>query len=288
MGTNTTRLLVGRLTGGAPEALARGAAMTSLGAALTDTGVIGAEALDLAEHTVAAMAAEARALGAERIVVACTAVARDARNADELLARLERATGVTPRVLSGHEEAHLTFMGLIGAGAPDDLLAADLGGGSLELMGGAGGRLVWATSLPLGVRRLTERYDVSDPPTLELLGPMTAHVREMVAAVAAEHRCTAAVVAGGSAAALATLAGTDTLDQSALVGVVERLAAAPADDVAADSGLLPERVRMCFAGAAVLEAVRREFGLPALTVSRAGLREGLVLEAGAGLGAGAA
>lgn len=288
VGTNTTRLLVVRLTGDAADPLARGDAMTALGADLGRTGRIGEEALGVAEQTVAAMAAEARSLGAERIVVACTAVARDARNADELLRRLEQAAGVPARVLSGDQEAQLTFRGLVGAGGAPDLLAADLGGGSLELMGGSGGRLMWAASLPLGVRRLTERYDVGDPPALELLGPMGAHVREMVAAVAEGHPCTSAIVAGGSASALARLAGTDLLDQDALIGVVERLAAAPSDDVAAETGLSPERVRMCFAGAAVLEAVRRAFGLRELAVSDAGLREGLVFEAGAGLQAGAA
>lgn len=279
VGTNTTNLLVARIEGAGPVPLATGSAMTSLGEGLGATGLIGAEALSLAEQTVATMASEARALGAERIIVACTAIARDARNAPDLLQRLETAAGVRPRVLSGEDEARLTFLGLVAAGAPDPLLAADLGGGSLELMGGRAGDLRWAVSLPLGVRRMTERYGPSDPPALELLGPMTSHARGLISAVAREHPATSAVVAGGSPAALAVLADTTTLDRDALVHVVERLAASPSEDVAAETGLQPLRVRMCFAAAAVLEAVRRSFDLEAIEVSHAGLREGLVVEA---------
>lgn len=253
--------------------------MTALGENLAGTGRIAATGLEAVHQVAAAMAAEARALGAADLIVACTAVARDAANAEDLLAVLEDATGVRPRVLSGDDEARLTFLGLVSAGAPDPLLAADLGGGSLELMGGDGGDLRWATSMPLGVRRTTERYAPDDPPALDLLGPMVAYARSHIDPVAAAHQASSALAAGGSAVALARLADTERLDRDALVRAVERLAAAPADDVAAETGLEPARVRMCFAGAAILEAVRRSFGLDAVQVSHAGLREGLVMEA---------
>src|SRR5262245_19217834 len=110
--------------------------MTSLGRGLEETGRIDPRALDAVAATASDMAAEARRLGAERLLVGCTAVARDAANADELLERLRDATGEAPRVLSGDEEAALTFRGLVAVRGPDPLLACDLGGGSLEIMGG--------------------------------------------------------------------------------------------------------------------------------------------------------
>jgi len=278
VGTNTTRLLVAQHRDGRAVPLARGAAMTALGEGLSRTGRIGEAAMTAAEETVGAMAAEARALGASRLVIACTAVARDAANAAELLRRLQGASGVPPRVLSGEEEARIAFRGVLAADAPDPLLAADLGGGSLELMGGRGGRLDWATSLPLGVRLLTERYAPGDPPAVDLVGPISAYARSLVAPVADGHHAAGAIVSGGSAQALATLAGTAELDQTALVRAVDRLAAARSDDLAAETGLTAARVRLCLAGAAVLESVRRAFGLDALRVTEAGLREGLVAE----------
>jgi exopolyphosphatase / guanosine-5'-triphosphate,3'-diphosphate pyrophosphatase len=282
VGTNTTRLLVARAVGGRIEPLAGGSAMTAVGAGLRPGGRIRADALDLVELTVRQMAAEARRLGAGRIVVACTAPGRIAGNADELLARLEAAAGVPARVLSGAEEAGLSFRGLCTEAVPDPLMAIDLGGGSLELMGGDGGSLRWATSIPIGVRSLTERFAPADPPPVDLLEPMVTAVRELVDAVAISVSGRDAVAAGGSAEALSVLSGGDALDRGALLRAVERLAASPAADLAEETGLEPERVRLSLAGAAAMEAVRRSFDLATLRVSRAGLREGLVLaEAGA-------
>lgn len=278
VGTNTTRLLVARITDGVQSPIAHGSTMTALGEGVGATGRIRADALEFAEHTVAAMAREARELGAGRMVVACTAVARNAANADELLNALQRATGVRPRVLSGEEEAGLTFRGLMTTGMPDRFVAADLGGGSLELMGGDGGTLEWVTSLPIGVRSMTERHRPGDPPALDVTGPMVDEALEQVGPVAQLHPATAVVATGGSASALATLAGTDRLDRAGLLHAAERLAGAAAADIAAETGLEPARIRMCLAGAAVLEAVRRAFDVEALQVSQAGIREGLVAE----------
>jgi len=279
VGSNTTRLLVARVVGGRVEPLATGEAMTSLAAGLRPGGRIGVEGLELVEVTARQMASEARTLGARVLVVACTAVARNAANADQLLARLQRATGVRARVLSGPEEAALAFRGLVSAGAPDPLLAVDLGGGSLEVFSGRAGHLRWATSLPIGARSLTERFAPGDPPALDLLEPMTTVARELVDPIVDAQGAGEAVAGGGSAAALAVLAGGERLDRDALVRAVERLAAAPSGDVAEETGLDPARVRLSLAGAAILEAVRRAFGLETLLVTRAGLREGLVLEA---------
>jgi exopolyphosphatase/guanosine-5'-triphosphate,3'-diphosphate pyrophosphatase len=230
------------------------------------------------------MAEEAWGLGAGEISVACTAVGRDAANAGELLARIERATGATPRVVTGDQEAELTFRGLVASGAlhgavGGPLLACDLGGGSLELMGGEGGRLEWTASLPAGTRRVSEAFRPGDPPSLDLVDAMVAAAAAAVENVAALHRgATTGVASGGSAVALTVLCRTDRLDGPALLAAIERIAGAPAADIAEETGLEEERVRLSFAGAAVLEAVRRAFDLDALVVSEAGLREGLLLE----------
>lgn len=278
VGSNTTRLLVARADQGQISALATGTAMTALAAGLRRGGTIPIEKLDLVAMTVRQMATEARELGARRVVVACTAPCRMAANSAQLLDRLQAAAGVVPRMLSGAEEAELSFRGLISADAPDPLVAVDPGGGSMEVMVGEGGRLRWATSIPVGVRALTERFVVNDPPDIDILEPMIAEVRSMIDAVELPVEVSEALATGGSAAALATLADDTLLDRDALERAVERIVAAPAGDLAAATGLDPARVRLCLAGAAVLEAVRRSFAVDALRVSQAGLREGLVLE----------
>jgi exopolyphosphatase/guanosine-5'-triphosphate,3'-diphosphate pyrophosphatase len=279
VGTNTTRLLVARVESGRITPLATDGVMTALGTGLEQTGRIADAGLDLVQETVAAMADEARALGAERIAIACTAVGRDASNAPELLARIAAATGITADVLSGEREAQLSFAGLVATGASGPLVAADLGGGSLELMGGAAGQLAWATSLPLGVRLLTERYAIGDPPVPTTRRAITRAVQVEIAPVAAAHPAESLLVTGGSAAALAQLAGTTHLDEPALRRAAQLLAEHSANDLAERTGLQPARLRMCFAGCAVLDGLRRAFALAALDVSTAGLREGLILEA---------
>jgi exopolyphosphatase/guanosine-5'-triphosphate,3'-diphosphate pyrophosphatase len=280
VGTNTTRLLVAELEDGRLTPLATDAVMTALGAGLDASGVIAEHGLDLVARTTAAMSKHARALGAERLVIACTAIGRDAGNAPDLLDRIAAATGSTPRVLTGAQEAELTYAGLVATGsATGELVAADLGGGSLELMGGHGGKLDWATSLPIGVRRITERHRIGDPPDPACWEPIAAEVAALVRPIAADHPATAIVATGGSAAALGVLAGTDRLDRVALAAVPDALAGRSADEVAAATGLEPARIRLCLAGAAALEGIRRAFGLDGLEISQAGLREGLVLEA---------
>jgi exopolyphosphatase / guanosine-5'-triphosphate,3'-diphosphate pyrophosphatase len=278
VGTNTTRLLVARVDDGAITVLARGASMTALGKGLEEGGSIAPDRLALVSEVARRMAGEAREIGAARLVVACTAIARDAANSDELLARLREATDVEPRVVTGEEEAQLTFRGLVAAGAPDPLLACDLGGGSLEVMGGSGGRLEWAESLPVGTRRITERFRLPDPPPLDVADAMVALAAGHVEPVARGRSATGGVAAGGSAVALGTLAGSERLGRAELLAALERMAAAPTAQVARETGVSAERVRLSFAGAAILEAVRRAFDLDALLVSEAGMREGLLLE----------
>lgn len=279
VGTNTTRLLVARVSGGHVEPLHARSKMTALGEGLVPGGDIGLAGLELVEETVREMAAEARMFGARRLVVACTAPARVARNASELLDRLAAASGVAPRALTGDEEAEIAFRGIAATGAPDPLVAIDLGGGSLEVMGGEGGELRWSTSLPIGVRLLTERFALGDPPDPAQFEPMISAVRELTNAVAIPEGTREAIASGGSAAALAELVGSDLLDVAELASATERLIASPADVLARGTGIEVARVRLLLAGAAALEAVRRSFGLDALRVSQAGIREGLLLEA---------
>jgi len=279
VGTNTTRLLVARIEPHHLTALATDEVMTALGSGLDATGTIAPAALDVVERTVGTMAEHARGLGADHIAIACTAVGRDAANAPDLLARLERATGVKPTVLSGEREAALTFQGIVAGGAPDDLVAADLGGGSLELMGGRAGRLEWATSIPVGVRKLTERFAVADPPDRTDWRAIVDDVTARVRPVAEVHAAAAIVVTGGSAAALSRLAGSARLDAAALSGAADLLATRPANELHDMTGMDANRLRLCFAGAGALEGIRRAFGLDGLEVSTTGLREGLALEA---------
>jgi len=206
VGTNTTRLLVARVQSAHLTPLATDEVTTALGTGLEATGTIGPDGLDPVERTVGAMTKRARGLGANPIAIACTGVGGDTASAPDLPARIERATGVTSTVLSGGRESALTFQGIAADGAADDLVPADLGGGSLELMGGSSGTLAWATSIPVGVHKLTER-------------------------------CAAA-------AALSRLAGSARLDGATLAGIADLLASRPADELLQTTGVAAPRRRL--------------------------------------------
>src|SRR5690606_36250765 len=139
-GTNSTRLLVSRGAGADKEALARINTITRLGRGVDSSGRLAPDAID---RTAAALR-EYRAVldehGAERIRVTATSAARDAANRDECFAAAEESIGVRPELLTGTEEAELSFRGATAELDPADgpFLVVDIGGGSTEFIVGSG------------------------------------------------------------------------------------------------------------------------------------------------------
>jgi exopolyphosphatase/guanosine-5'-triphosphate,3'-diphosphate pyrophosphatase len=180
IGTNSVLLLVAERRGGELVAVVERATITRLG-----QGVDASRALsdDAVERTLACLeryADEARALGVERLDVVGTSAMRDARGGERFRARAAALLGVEPRVISGDEEARLTFEGAIsGLGLADDACAVfDVGGGSTEIIAGPGGG---AVSLDVGSVRLTERHVRSDPPAPGELEAARADARAALA-----------------------------------------------------------------------------------------------------------
>jgi exopolyphosphatase/guanosine-5'-triphosphate,3'-diphosphate pyrophosphatase len=279
VGTNTTRLLVARVTHDGIFPLATESAMTALGDGLDATGMIAPDGFTRIDSAIRAMIHTARSLNVVSISIVCTAVGRDARNADELLACIHQASGLDAQILTGEREAELSFRGLMSVTTTDPLVAGDLGGGSLELMGGTGGALEWAISLPLGVRKLTERRVHSDPPDIAVFTEIADIVASEVQPIARTHPSRTLLMTGGTAAALAKIAGTEQLTSAVLMDAASVLSRADARTIAARVGLDPERIRMSFAGAAAFEGIRAAFSLDHISMATAGLREGIILEA---------
>ena len=173
-GTNSLRLLVADLdpaTGSAREVF-RDMRIVRLGENVDRTGSISAAALERVLGAVADFAEVARRHGAERTVFAATSAARDADNATMFMAGVESRAGVAPVVLTGEQEARLSFAGAVrtvGGAVPGPYLVLDIGGGSTECILGSleDGRAVVsaAQSLDIGSVRITERHLAGDPPT---------------------------------------------------------------------------------------------------------------------------
>src|SRR5499433_1862300 len=165
LGSNSLRLVVFERLGAALFPLFNEKVMCGLGRGIASTGRLSPDGIDLALVNLRRFVAFARAIGVDHLAVLATAAVRDARDGEDFAAEVERQCRVQVKIIDGAEEARLSAAGVL-AGIPDaDGIAADLGGGSVELVrvmpgallaGGGMGQIGQGVTLPLGPLRLAE------------------------------------------------------------------------------------------------------------------------------------
>jgi exopolyphosphatase / guanosine-5'-triphosphate,3'-diphosphate pyrophosphatase len=297
LGTNTVRVLVAEADPGiglrprlADQVVAR------LGEGVSGRGTLAPAAADRALAAVRGFRDRARAMGAGEILLVATAAVRQAQDGHEFLARLRAEPWLSPRVVSGDEEARLTLLGATwGVGRPAGTFALlDIGGGSTEVLVAEGGEPLATVSLALGVVPLVERFFADDPAGPRALTACRAYVdtrlRDEAWAHVRPYRPSTLVATAGTPTTLAALdLGLGTYDPARVQGhrltllavdrLTTRLAALPVAERARMPGLEPGRADVIVPGAIVLAAVLAGLALPAAVVSDAGLREGILLDA---------
>ncbi len=297
LGTNTVRVLVAEADPGiglrprlADQVVAR------LGEGVSGRGTLAPAAADRALAAVRGFRDRARAMGAGEILLVATAAVRQARDGHEFLARLRAEPWLSPRVVSGDEEARLTLLGATwGVGRPAGTFALlDIGGGSTEVLVAEGGEPLATVSLALGVVPLVERFFADDPAGPAALAACRAYVdtrlRDEAWAQVRPYRPSTLVATAGTPTTLAALdLGLGAYDPARVQGhrltllavdrLTTRLAALPVAERARLPGLEPGRADVIVPGAIVLAAVLAGLALPAAVVSDAGLREGILLDA---------
>jgi exopolyphosphatase/guanosine-5'-triphosphate,3'-diphosphate pyrophosphatase len=217
-GTNSIRLLVAELTRRHDDSLDlrdlhRETRVVRLGEGVDATGELSAEALARTRAALTDYAIAARRKGAERIRMVATSATRDARNRDEFFAMTREILGQEAEVISGDEEARLSFTGAVAEQDPDDgpFLVADIGGGSTELvLGDWDGRqaiIRAARSVDIGSVRITERVLKSDPPTAAEITAAWELAKSKLADAFAEVAVVEAKTWIGVAGTVITLAG---------------------------------------------------------------------------------
>ncbi len=176
-GTNSVRLLVADVTAGSDGLPAlrdvhRETRIVRLGQGVDASGVLAPEALERTRAALADYTAVLRRKGTERVRMVATSATRDARNREDFFGMVRDTVGVDAEVISGDEEANLSFVGAVGDLDPDDgpFVVVDVGGGSTELVVGTiedGGKATVraARSVDVGSVRITERCLAGDPPT---------------------------------------------------------------------------------------------------------------------------
>ena len=283
LGTNSTRLLVADVEDGAVREVERRLTITRLGEGVDERRILLPTALARVRNVLADYRRVLEASGAQRTLAVGTSAVRDAENGEAFLGEVEWSYGFDTRLLSGDEEARMTFRGVAGGlELVPGTLVIDVGGGSTELV-----LADWHRSLDLGCVRLTERFLRSDPPTSGELDACRAHIRALLPA---EPRPARAVGVAGTVTTLATLSlELDEEDPAALHGhtmssgwieaEAERLGALPVSELREIRGLHPERAPVIVAGALVLAETLRHFGLAELEVSEHDLMHGAALAA---------
>jgi exopolyphosphatase/guanosine-5'-triphosphate,3'-diphosphate pyrophosphatase len=292
-GTNSTRLLVAEPDeAGGFDDLARDMVITRLGQGVDETGRLAPEALQRTLVVLARYVRRARALHVERIRVAATAAVRDAANAADFERPVRELAGSPLEIVSGEEEARLSFLGATrGMDAPPPFLVLDIGGGSTEFVLGSE-RPSAAISTQMGSVRLTERFVRSDPPEASELDRMRAAVGELLddveRAIPARDERTFVAVAGTSTTVQAVALGLDFYDperihrtrisRAAAARVAVRLAAMTTAERAALPVMAPGRADVIVAGSVILVEVMERFGFDEAVVSETDILDGLVLE----------
>jgi exopolyphosphatase/guanosine-5'-triphosphate,3'-diphosphate pyrophosphatase len=202
-GTNSIRLLIADVSGESLTDVARRMEIVRLGEGVDRTGRLAGEAIARTRRALLGYAAEIAELGVDRVRMCATSASRDASNAAEFQDMVRSVLGVDPEVISGDEEARLSFTGAVrGLDAEPPYLVVDIGGGSTEFVTGSSS-VDAAISMDIGCVRMTERHLRGDPPTA---AEITAAERDVTEAVDAA----LAAVPGRAARTLVGLAGSVT------------------------------------------------------------------------------
>ncbi|HEV7628800.1 MAG TPA: Ppx/GppA phosphatase family protein [Streptomyces sp.] len=294
VGSNTVHLLVVDAHSGArPLPAYSHKAELKLAELLDADGAISPDGIDRLAGTLSEALQVSEDQGVEDLLPFATSAVREAANAEHVLARVADETGVKLEVLSGEDEARLTFLAARRwfGWSVGQLLLLDIGGGSLEMAYGQDEEPDAAVSLPLGAGRLTSSWLPDDPPDASDLRELRRHVRAEIARVVGEfNRFNPPDHVVGSSKTfkqLARIAGAARtaegpyverkLSRSALEEWVPRLAAMPAAERAELPGVSEGRARQILAGALVAEAALDLFRVHEVEICPWALREGVIL-----------
>ncbi|RCG26791.1 Ppx/GppA family phosphatase [Sphaerisporangium album] len=231
--------------------------------------------------------------GVEDIMAFATSAVREASNGEDVLGRLRDATGVDLQVLSGQDEARLTFLAVRRwfGWSSGRLLVVDIGGGSLEIASGVEEAPDVAVSLPLGAGRMTRRWFTGDPPPAvevrDLRRQVRAQIGRVVGDVVKYGRADHAVATSKTFKQLARIAGAApsaegpyvrrTLSHKNLSNWTERLTSMTNAQRAGLPGVSSGRAPQLLAGAIVADATMDLFELGELEICPWALREGVIL-----------
>ncbi|GAB3657507.1 Ppx/GppA phosphatase family protein [Actinocorallia lasiicapitis] len=251
------------------------------------------EGADRLHHFVTDAVRFAEDKGVQETLAFATSAVRDAENGDEILDRIKGDLHLDIQILSGADEARLTFLAVRRwfGWSSGRLQLFDIGGGSLEIATGIDEEPDAAVSLPLGAGRLTRNWFTADPPPMDEVRALRRHVRTEIAAhigsMTRFGRPDHAVATSKTFKQLARIAGAApssegayvrrTLTHADVTEWADRLSTLSVQERMQIPGVSPARASQLLAGAIVAAATLDLFGLPELEICPWALREGVIL-----------
>ncbi len=292
-GTNSIRLLIAEENPGASAftEISRKMSIVKLGEGVDKNKAFLPDAISRTLAALKAFAAEIAEAKVEKVRFCATSATRDAQNRDEFLIPVAQMLGITPEVISGEEEAKLSFLGATQALSKSDgpFLVIDIGGGSTEFVFGVE-QVEAARSVNIGCVRMSERHFKNDPPNQSEIDSARIDIRNAIAQAAE-------VVPIKNAKTLVAVAGTATTVAAAALNLAEydseliHLAKISAKETRrvsdwlltltrqerSDLGYMhPGRVDVIAAGSLVLAEIIKATGLESFVASENDILDGMV------------
>ena len=294
IGSNSTRLLIARREGVQITELVRRSRVTRLGAGVDGAGRLADESMQRVYAVLDDDSREIAAHDCSAAVAVLTSAVRDSVNGAQFAETIRRRFAIEPHVLSGDQEAQLTYLGATSERDPADATATlvlDIGGGSTELVIGRGRDVSFHVSTQAGVVRQSERHLHDDPPTAAQIQALRDDVGAILDAAIPAHlrgEVAHAVAVAGTATSLAAIAQhLDPYDPARVHGY--RLGAADGDQILSElsamtlaqrrevPGLHPDRAPTIVAGVLIFGEVVRRFGLSEIEISEHDILRGAAL-----------
>lgn len=291
VGSNTVHLqVVDAFTGARPDPTTNLKIDLRLSEFLNHDGVIESEGVALLRSAIRDCVAEARKVRSEELLPFATSALREAKNGSEIISDINREFEIDLQVLSGEEEAQITFLAARRwyGWSSGRLLVVDIGGGSLEMAVGVNESADIALSLPLGASRLTKSHLEGDPFTKKSIRNLREHIEaqlsEVLPAILHHQGSDRAIATSKTLRTLARLTGDwadgdgRSLELDDLRRILPKLSEMSQEERSELPGVSKSRARQIVAGAFVAESVMRSLDVESLEICPWALREGIVLK----------
>ncbi len=291
IGTNSTRLLVADVVDQKIETLFYAERLTKLGSGLQPDGHVSEDAQTRVLDVLTEFQEKLRDFQVHQVQVFATSATRDAQNRTLFLEKIKQRTGWECRVLSGEEEAKLSFLGVISdLQVSGDYVVCDVGGGSSECIFARNSEMQRVASLNIGSNRMTRQFLLSDPPTREQIKATREFIRESLSDFELGSAKIEQIVAvGGTASTLALMDARSSiktpyqahfykLQYDGLENWINELSRKTVKERQSIIGLNPQRADVILGGALIFAEILTYMQQTSMIVSLRDLLFGIFLE----------